>query len=282
MSSFETRAPTMGLTVEENGMIFSYSDIHSSVKYKKLMTVNENVPYLALFAGYNPDDVRFKAILSDKYEFEGNEVINGTVRNNISDANSTIFRENTILNKDYTMMYNEIIIDNCQNLNVGNVYPTFIVVNSYNGTRRKEISFGINISGDNSLGIGLRESLGVISQIHSENHSTSMSGTMGNYVQIINDNINDVVEMNLRNTLDDDSILSTLDFVEKLGKKRRQEVASYLQELSDRSITSWDLFLAVLRYSSKETNLNIKLMLENVAERVLELPTRMINAARNI
>jgi len=39
--------------------------------------------------------------------------------------------------------------------------------------------------------------------------------------------------------------------------------------------SAWHMFLAIVRYSSFEPNINIKRMLENAAESVLVIPTRM-------
>jgi hypothetical protein len=42
------------------------------------------------------------------------------------------------------------------------------------------------------------------------------------------------------------------------------------------------MFLAIVRYSSMEPNLNTKRMMENVAESVLVIPERMLNVLKQI
>lgn len=284
---FEEKAESMGL-IDNGDRTFSYEDVYSAVMYKYLSTPHEPIPYLALFAGSKLDEVNFtRTILSDLYEFEGNESINNTIRQNIQSGNNEILRENTLISGDFCMMYNQVIIDNSTEVTVGTIYPSFIIVNSYNGTRKKEISFGISIGGEDDYTYGgLRNKLGTVSQIHSERHPTTISNVFSDYINIISSNITEVIDRNLNNELTDESILSTLEYIEHFGgKKRRSNVSAFIEDLAtdeNRNVTSWDLFLSILRYSKNEKNLNMKIMMENIAERSLELPQRMIDACRQI
>lgn len=282
---FEERAEEMGLT--DNGdRTFSYQDIHGCVNYKYLSTPHETIPYLALFAGADSNNLMFETILSDLYYFEGNENINSTIRDSISSSDNGIFRENTIIGKNYCFMYNQIVINNSTEINDGNIYPSLIILNSYNGTKKKEICFGITVEGEDTNIYGtLRNQLGSLSQVHSERHSTIMSSVFNEYVDIISSNITDVIDMNMQNELDEHSILASLDYLEHFGGKRRREnISSFLQEISgeERNITSWDLFLSILRYSVYEKNINMKLAMESIAERSIVLPARMIEACKQI
>ncbi len=287
---FEEKAVDMGLTDNQDGS-YSYQDVHGAVCYKRLSTPHENIPYVALFAGHDLENLNFtRTILSELYEFEGNESLNNNIRNNIQSSNANIFRELTVISKDYCTMYNQIIIDNSIEFEVGTIYPSFVILNSYNGTRRKEISFGITIEEQNRsfrnlINTGFRDKLGTISQIHSERHSTILSTVVGDYVEVVSANIQDVINMNLNNELEVSAVLSTLEYIEHLaGKKRRAGVSSFLEELTsdENDVTSWDLFLSILRYSQNETNLNVKIAFENLAEKILELPQQMIEATRRI
>lgn len=283
---FEEKATQMGL-VDNGNRTFSYEDVHGAVTYKYLSTPHEPIPYLALFAGQNLNEIEFtRTILSDLYEFEGNENINNIIRQNIRSSNNPILREHPLISRDYCLMYNQVIIDNSTTIQQGTIYPSFIITNSYNGTRKKEISFGINIEGEINVYGGFRNKLGTISQIHSERHSTTISNIFGDYVDIVSRNIADVVNQNMNNELEDNSILTTLEYLEHFGGKRRREnVSAFLNDITNdetRNITSWDLFLSILRYSEVEKNLNMKIAMENLAERALELPRRMIEACQRI
>jgi len=85
--------------------------------------------------------------------------------------------------------------------------------------------------------------------------------------------------------LTEEEVLGVLDLVEKTGKKRRKEVSKILEELvgsEDNGIQSWgtssfNLFLAITKYSTVEKNLNAKTLLENVAERVLTVPPQLLD-----
>lgn len=284
--SFEDRINEMGLNDNGDGT-FSYSDVHGGVCYKKLSTPHEDIPYLGLFSGPDLENLNFtKTILSNSYYFEGNEVINNIIRENITSGDNSILREETLITKDYCMMYNQVILDNSSDLQVGTVYPVLIVLNSYNGTRKKEISFGISVEGEVNVITGFRHKLGTISQIHSQNHATRMSTVFSDYVDVIQNNITNVVELNFNKNLEDHEILSTLEYIEHFGgKKRRENISTFIQDTTnndERQLTSWGLFLSILRYSQQEKNLNTKVMMENLAERILELPQRMIDACNRI
>jgi hypothetical protein len=81
----------------------------------------------------------------------------------------------------------------------------------------------------------------------------------------------------------EEDMLTTLDAIEELGKARRKEISKILAEMNPAPAegqdpplpTVWQVFLSIVRYSSFEPNLNIRRLLENAAERVLVIPTRM-------
>ena len=68
-------------------------------------------------------------------------------------------------------------------------------------------------------------------------------------------------------------MFATLDLVEALGKRRRERIADLLSD--PQNLTAWGMFLAIIKYSSFEPNLNVKRMLENIAQSVLVIPARM-------
>jgi hypothetical protein len=283
---FEEKAESMNL-INNGNRTFSYQDNHGAVTYKYLYTAdNHEIPYLALYAGASLDDLTFKTILSDLYEFEGNEIINDSIRSNINSGNNSILREEPFISSDYCTMYNQIIIDNSRTIQQGTIYPTFVIVNSYNGTRKKEISFGINIEGEFNIHGCFRNKLGTISQIHNERYSTSIQNVFSDYIEIISSNIVDVINNNMNQELNNEAVLTTLEYIEHYGgKKRREHISVFLSDLTngdERTVTNWDLFLSILRYSETEKNINIKILMENLAERTLEFPSQMINACNRV
>jgi len=72
-------------------------------------------------------------------------------------------------------------------------------------------------------------------------------------------------------------MLAVLDVIEQYGKKRRDAISALLEEIQPGGglPSAWQIFLAIVRYSSFEQNLNVKRLLENAAESVLVIPARM-------
>jgi hypothetical protein len=72
-----------------------------------------------------------------------------------------------------------------------------------------------------------------------------------------------------------------MDLVEVCGKKKRAEISTFLADATKNNpVTNLNLFLAIAKFSAKEGNLNTKILLENIAERVLIVPEKMIRALR--
>jgi len=298
--SFEERAHIMGLNNLGDGC-FYYTDRYGEVIYRTLVTRtgsqtdfsdefevldNFEVPYLALFTRKQGDQ-RFKlvGILSDLYKFIGNDALNQKIRDPINETGNLILTEQPVFSSNFTQMYNMIVIQNASNVpRVGDVFPTIIIRNSYNGTKRAFIDFGISMLEVDSLstrwiGFGFRTKLGNISQVHIDSSTTLVSTAVGNYVSVFSQNILLLVESNFNNLLSEDDVLRVLDLVEEIGKKRREGISSILEELSSDSPTksSWNMFLAITKFSSREKNLNAKVLLENIAERVLIVPAQMMS-----
>ena len=136
--AFRDRALDMGLTVHSEG-IYEYSDRHSSVMYMELKTNTDfPVPLLAVFTRRTPRENEeatewgYVGYVSDGYQFVGNEAVLSSIRESISEVGSPIFNEHTFMNEYYTMMLNEMLIQNVTNYpQVGDIYPNIIVSNSY-------------------------------------------------------------------------------------------------------------------------------------------------------
>lgn len=292
--SFEERFETMGLSNMGNEC-YHYSDRYGEVVYRKLETKGGSgiaddfsVPYLALFTkNENNNEFQYCGIVSDSYKFVGNDVINSQIRESIREVGVPILREKCFITPRLTHMYNEIIIEHATNVvEQGDIYPQIIIKNSYDGTGATNIAFGICMqdSYGRDIGFGFREKISNMNQIHITNSETTLSAAVGGYITAFSENIVELIQSSFNNHLTEDEVLSTLDLVEKVGKKRRDAVSSILEELNENQgtngIQSWEmsafnLFLAITRFSSLEKNLNAKVMLESIAERCLTVPSQM-------
>lgn len=290
---FAERAAAMGLNVAQAYKgLFSYSDRHSEVVYRILgptcfpedpeehPTDGAVTPLVGIFTkGPEETDYKYVGYVSDIYKFIGNESLNERIRQSISSVGMPIVTENTILTIDYTRMRNEIIIQNGQQVaQAGDILPVMIVSNSYNGTRAASIAFGITMDYRQNRVI-FAFTLGEIRQVHIASSTTSVSSAINSYMQVFSESITDMITQSFSSRLSEEEMLGVLDVIEGYGKKRREAVSSLLDEIqteSESSLpTAWQMFLAIVRYSSLEPNLNIKRMMENAAESVLVIPPRM-------
>lgn len=299
MITFGERAAEMGLGVEfANKGLFIYSDQYSEVIYRQLSsqflnldesdlhpTDGMNVPLIGIFTKIPAwVDYKYTGHVSDRYKFIGNDVLNQQIRDSILEVGMPIMTENTIFAYDYTRMRNEIIIQNGQTVpNAGDVLPVMIVNNSYNGTRAASIAFGISMEYRQSrvtFGFGLGE----MRQVHIANSTTSMSSTINSYIEVFTENITDMIGQSFSSQLSETEMLGVLDVIEGFGKKRREAVSSLLDEIQVEGglPTAWQMFLAIVRYSSFEPNLNAKRLMENAAESVLVIPPRMFDVLERL
>jgi len=287
--AFRDRALDMGLSVHSVG-VYQYTDRYSSIMYQEVKTVTDTqVPLLAIFTRPIPrenEEVQqweYVGYVSDGYQFVGNEAVLQPIRQSIAEVGQPIFNEFTFLSDQYTVLLNEILIRNVTNHpQAGDIYPNFIVTNSYNGSRAALVSFGIclNESQNNPrIGFGFRQKIGQMRQVHYEHSRSRMTTAVGAYVDIFSQNIVTLIERNLERRVSEEDMLKVLDAIEKVGgKRRRNSISTYLEEVNADNITSWNLFHAICRFSSIEKNLNARILMEDVAESVLTVPSQMINA----
>lgn len=293
MIPFSDRAQEMGLNVDlaYKGM-FSYADQYSEVVYRTAATLYQDedptphatdamdLPMIGIYTkSPNSEVYKYAGYVSQLYKFIGNDVLNQRIRDAILSVGMPIMRENPILSDYYTRMRNEIIIQNSQQVaDVGDVMPVMIVNNSYDGTKAASISFGISTYYD-SQSVTFAFKLGEIRQVHIASSNTSMASAANSYMQVFAENITDMITQSFSSRLTEEEMLGTLDVIEGVGKKRREEISELLSQIQQESgnemPTAWQMFLAIVRYSSFEPNLNVKRMLENAAESVLVIPQRM-------
>ena len=300
MISFDERASEMGLNTDlAYKGLYSYSDRLSEIVYRSLTTqfVMEDpngehptdsfkTPIVSIFTkGPDDEDYKYCGYVSEIYQFIGNETLNRSIRESITSVGFPILTENPILTYDYTMMRNEFIIQNGQNhAQAGDILPVMIVNNSYNGKRAASISFGIatNYGAERLI---FSFSLGELRQVHIANSTTSMSSAVNSYMTVFTESIADMINQSFSSRLTEEQMLGVLDLIERHGKKRRDAVSTLLDELQGedtRLPSAWQMFLAIVRYSSFEPNLNVKRLMENAAESVLVIPARMVEVLEQL
>jgi hypothetical protein len=300
IQTFSELAPDMGLTVDPNRGMFSYRDRYSEVVYRGLITFShDEIPDIHPTDGFQStllgvftrgiDDPVDKYIycghVSTQYKFIGNDVVNNAIRDSITKVGTPIISENTLFYNAYTRMRNEILIRNAHQVGqIGNIIPVMIVENSYNGTKKASVSFGLAIEGEkirNRLIFKFR--LGEMSQVHIRSSRTNVDSAIQSYMQVFSNDIVDMVRLSFEKRLTEESLFDILGFIEKVSKRKRDEISQLLSEIMPAQQegqppllpSSWDMFLAIAMYSTMETNLNTKRILENAAESCLVIPERM-------
>lgn len=290
---FEQRAQEMGLTmIGAHKGLFTYEDQYSQIAYRQLYTGMINIseeerhptdgmptPIIAIYTRPTADvDFQYAGYVSNFYQFIGNNILNQRVRDSVVAVGLPIVTENTIMSWDNTRMRNEIIIQSSRShATAGDVFPVMVVNNSYNGTRAATLAFGLAMEYNNNRTV-FAFSLGEMRQVHIENSSTEMRAAVTSYMQVFTENITDMITQSFNSTVTEDDMLALLDVIDKYGRKRRDAISTLLAEIQPAEAglpSAWQIFLAIVRYSSFEQNLNIKRLLENAAESVLVIPARM-------
>lgn len=302
MITFEDRATEMGLIVDPQKGIYSYHDKLGSVMYRKVKTYpasnlqllhetdNFDIPALSVFTrspatSEHDNGYMYCGLVSTIYRFVGNEVLNELIKQSILDVGFPVVKENTLVSYKRTQMRNELSIGNgVISPLIGDVLPVMVIRNTYDGSGAQSIRFGLDMNYDGQ-NVVFAFNLGEMRQVHIAGASTVIQSAVGDYVQGFSENIIDMIGRSFNTTLTEDDLFATLDVVEKLGKKRRNEVSRILQEMMPPVVegqspplpSAWAVFLAIVRYSSLEPNLNIKSLLEDAAQSVLVIPTRMLS-----
>lgn len=292
MTPFRERAEAMGLTINDAAGLYKYSDRYGEIIYRQAVTKEGDghetdgllLPLLAIFTKpQEAENYIYCGRVSDVYKFIGNDVLNQRIRDAIQEVGMPIIQENEIQNIFLTRLRTEIVIRSSQNVaQVGDIFPVMIIDNSYNGTKAATVSFGISTlyAGDRII-FGF--SLGEMRQVHMETSRTAISSTVSSYMEVFTENMADMIASSFQSRVTEDQMLSVLDVIEGFGKKRREKISAILTEMQPPIEegfvpplpSAWQLFLAIVRYSSIEPNLNVKRLLENAAESVLVIPPRM-------
>ena len=286
-NKFEDRFAEMGLNQRPAG-VYTYEDKFGKVQYKKLQTVDgEVIPYLAIFtlpvtATYVTPS--FIGTVSEMYQFVGHEAVNRKIREMVSEANTVIFSEENQLSPDIAEMMNSIIIRNAKSIPAwGDISPQLVVVNSYNGHKAVAVSFGFSMSsGRDRYGIALRNKLGTLRQVHLLSSKSRLVSAVSQFVQVFNNNIIGTIEANFNNVVSEEDFLGILDMIESISKKKRETISSYITDNVGTSINSWNLFNVLCKFSTIEKHINTKVLMENIAEKVLILPVEFSQMMQKI
>jgi hypothetical protein len=305
--SLVSNAVSMGLTEHaERPDMFSYSDKYGDVIYRQLRTFktpinsytlvdshstdNQELDHYAVFAKHPTSEYfSFCGIVSRIYRFEGHDKLNTLIRQSIESTGNPIVHERSWFPESVVMMRSEFIMQSSVSTpEAGDIYPTIFSFNSYNGTGAQGVSYGISISEDGDFK-SFSFDLGSIKSIHTYGAKTRIQSTTSSYLQVFTENISEVIRRNFNTPLTEDFTFKTLDFIEKVGKKKRLEVSKFLEEIMKtnesgvrRVATAWEMFLAIMKCSNLSGNINVKRLLESAAERVLVLPDRMAEALKTL
>ncbi len=291
MTPFSDRAEDMGL--DASGAykgLFTYSDEYCEIVYRQLAapilhgdqdphdTDGEAAPIIGIYTK-GPESLGYAycGYVSNMYKFVGNGALMNRIRDSINEVGIPISVENAMFSPLYTRMRAEIIIQSSKEIpQVADVFPIVIVNNSYNGTKAASLAFGIGTL-YNRERVTFGFTLGEIRQVHIEASTTSLTSAVNAYMEVFNQDIIQMVSDSFQKRVSEDDMMALLEVVESFGKRRKEQISELLDEMADqgRTPTAWQVFLAIVRYTSFEQNLNVKKMLENIAESVLVIPTRM-------
>lgn len=289
MEPFADRAEAMGLeAMQEKGM-FRYADMFSEVIYRQLYTGTSveasegeepsnhptdalTVPYLGIYIRQpTQEDFVYAGFISNKYKFVGNTALCDPIRDSVVSTGNPLLRESSFMTADLARFRHEMIITSgVSSPIVGDVMPAIIINNSYNGTKAASLSFGVSTLHDRNY-VTFAFKLGEIRMIHIESSEVNMTTAISDYVETFKGSMSDMISQSMQKRLNEEEMLATLDLVEGLGKRRREVISGHLPD----TVTAWGMFMAIVRYSSFEQNLNVKSMLENIAQSVLVIPSRM-------
>lgn len=299
---FKERIIQMGLR-DIGHDCFEYLDSTGGVVYKHLQSKDTlgvpldgichdsfDVPIYGVFTKPPVENIPYSYVgyVSNLYQFEGNEVMNDSIRSSILQVGPMIFREYLYLNALRTRMSNDILIRNPSNIpRVGDVFPHVTVKNTYDGSGAREYSFGFSIFAgtDRNFGFTFQNKLGKVRQVHNANALTTASSSIENYTTIFSQNITEIITANINTEINEEHLLNVFSMLEDIGKKKRSDVSSYLEEAikeTNGRINGWTLFSAICHFSTIEKNINIRSLLNNIAEKVLVIPIQIQNVLDSI
>jgi len=297
MTPFSERAAQMGLDISgANKGLFYYRDRYCEVAYRQLATIADDsekhetdgilTPLIAVFTkGPDSTGYQYCGYVSNMYRFVGNEALNQRIIRSISEVGLPVLRETALFTFDYTRMRNEIVIQSSKQVpETGDVFPVMVVNNSYNGTKAASLAFGLALF-HRGANLSFSFRLGEIRQVHIETSTTSLASAVTTYMEVFSGSILDVITQSFQKEIGEDEMMTLLELLtETFGKRRSKKISELLESEQGqrRRPTAWQVFLAIIRYTSFEPNINVRRMMENIAESVLVIPTRMHQTLRRL
>lgn len=299
MIPFTERSQEMGLndSLGYKGL-YTYEDRYGKIAYRVLVgargqedpnphpTDGAETTLIGVWTSLpNQNDYNYVGYVSQIYKFLGNSVLIDRVQNSLREVGTPILRIATHLAGDLTAIREETILQSSQSSpQAGDIRPVMIASNSYNGTRAATVGFGIAVDGGELIGDTIFGfSMGEMRMVHIESSTTRLTSGINRYMEVFNEHILNMIDTSFNTQITEEQMFATLDIIEKYGKKRRNKISEILADLQPASREGqtpplpsvWNVFLAIARYCALEPNLNMKRMLENIAESVLVVPTRM-------
>ena len=309
MTPFSDRAQAMGLDISgAHKGLYSYEDRYSKIAYRSLGSVEiyteeENqrhpsdglsTPMMGIWTSpvNDPPDYTYVGYVSQLYKFIGNAPLIDRVRGSLTEVGTPILNTNIMLLDDLTAIREEIVLQSSlSSQQAGDIHPVMIIGNSYNGQKSASVGFGIAVDGGEVIGNTIFGfSLGEMKMVHVESSNTRLTSGINLYLEVFNDSIIEMIDRTFQTQLTEEQMFGTLDVIEKYGKRRASKITDILTSLQPAPVegqppplpSAWNVFLAITRYCALEPNLNMKRMLENIAESVLVVPTRMLEVLEQL
>ena len=288
--SFEKNYESMNLIKKHDGC-FQYLDKFGEIIYKKLKTLDNEeplkgieIPHFGVFTKRKEDDeFELSGIVSNYYKFMGHEILNAEIREAITDKETQILKEKTTISVNLVSMYNEIIINNPKSSNQinGNIYPEVIVKNNYNGVGSIEVHFGLFIQDNDNqeYSFGFKQKITSLKQRHFTNSKVELGNHINKYIEKFSKSIEFLIQDLFKRKLTDRNVFLTLDLIETIGKKKRKEIGEVISKSIDSEglMGALDMFLILAKYSAKENNINSKIFLNDIIERLFNIPEKMMD-----
>lgn len=304
--NFFSRKEEMNLELLSEDAL-SYSDQFGIVLIEKLQTKNtenpdycKDIPWYAISTkSKTEDEFKFQTVLSNNYKFIGHDILCSSIREFIKESGNAIIEETKSVSLNKMRLYNEITIRNSNcNLESDDILPQILIRNSYDGSGAAHVGFGICIKNKEQnlkSRFTFRNKLGHFRQLHTQNSKTILVHNISTYSTSFTENIDKILKLNFNNYLNMDDILNTINGLEKIGKRNQNEISVYINNLlleektkaitnkiEFKGISNWNMFLTILKFSTKSKNLNSKIILENIAETYLILPEEMESVINEI
>ena len=301
MTPFGERAEEMGLDYSTSYKdLYTYEDRYGKIAYRvlsgRLVLEDANphptdgalTPLIGIWTALpGSDNFQYIGHVSQIYKFLGNAVLIDRLYNSLQSVGTPILRSATHLAGDLSAIREEVILQSSQSSpQAGDIRPVMIASNCYNGRKAATVGFGIAVSGGEIIGDTIFGfSMGEMRMVHIESSTTRLTSGINRYIEVFNEHIVEMIDMSFNTRITEEQMFATLNVIENYGKKRRNKITEILTELQpaaregeDPPLPSvWNVFLAIARYCALEPNLNMKRMLENIAESVLVVPTRMFD-----